>query len=125
MEFASETSRSAPFGELDEAVEGSSITCENDYAARGVEAIGIGFVFSRSRSFVESKMGVFDCRHLDIGILVNHSGTDVVTEEQLANRYRTASVGNSDLGAGAWSADCPMPRTLVYQGRQCGHHDDA
>src|SRR5215472_7801135 len=39
------------FSELDKAVEGAGITCENDYAARGVEAIGIGFVFSRSRPF--------------------------------------------------------------------------
>ena len=56
-------------------------------------------MFSRSRPFVESEMGIFDCGHLDIGILVNHSGTNVVTEEQLANRYRAASGGNSDLGA--------------------------
>jgi len=56
-------------------------------------------VLSRSRPFVESKVGIFDCCHLDIGILVNHSGTDVVAEEQLLNRDCTTSVGNSDLGA--------------------------
>ena len=56
-------------------------------------------MFSRGRPFVERKMGIFDCRHLDIGILVNHSGTDVVTEEEFLNRDRAASVGNSDLGA--------------------------
>src|SRR5215470_11578973 len=44
-----------PFSELDKAVERPGITCENDYAARGVEAIEIGFVFSRSRPFVKSK----------------------------------------------------------------------
>jgi hypothetical protein len=48
---------------------------------------------------METEMGIFDCGHLDIGILVNHSGSDVVTEEQLLNGYRAASIGNSDFGA--------------------------
>ena len=71
---------------------------KNDNAGGGVEAIGIGFVLFRSRPFVESEVGIFDCRYLDISILVNQSGANVVTEEQLLNRYRAASIGNSDLG---------------------------
>src|SRR5262245_64971581 len=65
--------------ELDKAVEGTGITCENDYAGRRVEAIGIGFVLSRSSPFVESEMGIFDYCHLVIGILLHHSVTDVMT----------------------------------------------
>jgi hypothetical protein len=84
--------------EFDKPIEGTGITCENDYAARSVETIGIGFVLSRGRPFVESEVGIFDCCYLDIGILVNQSGANVVTEEQLLNRYRAASIGNSDLG---------------------------
>src|SRR5262249_22270015 len=44
------------FSQLDKAIEGTSITCENDDAARGVEAIGIRFVLTRSSPFVESEM---------------------------------------------------------------------
>src|SRR5262245_19072473 len=62
------------FSEVDKAVEWPRIACENDYAARRIEAIGIGYVFSRSRPLVKSEMGTFDCGHLDIGILVNYSG---------------------------------------------------
>jgi hypothetical protein len=56
-------------------------------------------VLARSSPFMETEMGIFDCGHLDIGIHVNHSGSDVVTEEQLRNGYRAASIGNSDFGA--------------------------
>ena len=44
-----------PFSEIDKAVEGPSITCENDYSARGIETIGIRFVFSRSSPLWKAK----------------------------------------------------------------------
>ena len=50
-----------------------------------------------SRPFMEIKMAVFDGRHLDVRVLVNHPGADIMTEEHLRYRYGAASVGNPDL----------------------------
>ena len=47
---------------------------------------------------MEGEVGIFDYSYLEIGILVNQSGANVMTEESLLNRYRAASIGNSDLG---------------------------
>ena len=42
-------------------------------------------------------MAVFDGRHLDVRVLVNHPGADIMTEEHLGYRYGAASVGDPDL----------------------------
>jgi hypothetical protein len=52
---------------------------------------------------VEAEVRIFDRRHFDIAILVNHPGGDIMTKEQLLNWYGTASVGNSNV-----SADCEI-----------------
>ena len=52
-----------------------------------------------SRAFMESKMAVFDGRHLDVRVLVDHPGANIVTEEQLGYRHGATAVGNPDLGA--------------------------
>ena len=52
-----------------------------------------------SRAFMEIKMAIFDGRHFDVRVLVNHPGADIMTEEHLRYRYAAASVGNPDLGA--------------------------
>ena len=67
--------------EFNKPVEGTGITCEDDYATRSVDTIGIGFVLSGGRPFVEGEVGIFDYSYLDIGILVNQSGANVMTEE--------------------------------------------
>jgi hypothetical protein len=51
-----------------------------------------------SRAFMERKMAVFDGRHLDVRVLVNHPVANVMTEEQLGYRHCATSVGNPDLG---------------------------
>jgi hypothetical protein len=48
---------------------------------------------------LEIKMGVFDSCHRDVGVLVDHPGADIMTEEQFADRYSAASIGNSDISA--------------------------
>ncbi len=47
---------------------------------------------------MESKMAVFDRRHFDVRVLVNHAGADIMTEKHLDYRYAAASIGNPDLG---------------------------
>ncbi len=42
-------------------------------------------------------MAVFDGRHFDVRVLVNHPGADIMTEEHLGYRYGAASVGDPDL----------------------------
>ena len=51
----------------------------------------------RSRASMEFKMAVFDGRHFDIRVLVNHARADIMTEEHLSYRHAATSVGNSDL----------------------------
>jgi hypothetical protein len=46
---------------------------------------------------MELKMTVFDGRHPDVRVLVNHSGFDIMTEEHLRYRYASTPVGNPDL----------------------------
>jgi hypothetical protein len=43
------------------------------------------------------KMAVFDGRHFDVHVLVNHPSANIMSEEHLGYRYRAASVGNPDL----------------------------
>src|SRR5713101_9231208 len=82
-------------------IAGAGIPGEHNHAARRVETIGIRLVLAGSRALMKIKMTIFDGRHFDIGVLVNHSGPDIMTEEQLAYRYRTAAVGNPDLSTNA------------------------
>ena len=51
-------------------------------------------MLSRSGPFVETEVSIFDRRHFDIIILVNQPGIDIVTKEQLLNRYGATSVSN-------------------------------
>ena len=46
---------------------------------------------------MEIKMAVFDGRHFDIGILVDHAGADVATEKHLSNWDCPASIADPDL----------------------------
>src|SRR6185437_16025812 len=44
-------------------------------------------------------MRVLSCRHLHVAVLIHDARIDVVTEKDLSDRYRTASIGDSDLRA--------------------------
>ena len=55
-------------------------------------------MLASSWTFMESKMAVFDGCHLDVRILKNHPGADIMTEEHLGYRYGAASISNPDLG---------------------------
>ncbi len=46
-------------------------------------------------------MGVLDRRHRDVGVLVDHASADIVPKEQLADRDRSAAIGDSDVRADA------------------------
>src|SRR5919109_4815874 len=43
-------------------------------------------------------MAVFDGRHPDVCVLINHTRADIMTVKHLRYRYAAASVGDSDLG---------------------------
>jgi hypothetical protein len=55
-------------------------------------------VLAGSRAFMESKMAVFDRRHFDVRILVNHPDADIMTEKHLDYGDRAAAIGDPDLG---------------------------
>src|SRR6185503_12225938 len=46
---------------------------------------------------MEIKMAVFDGRHLDVRVLVNHPRANIMTKEHLRYRHGATSVSNSDL----------------------------
>jgi hypothetical protein len=56
-------------------------------------------VLASSRTFMEIEMAIFDRRHFDVRVLINHTRADIVTEKHLGYRYCAATVGNPDLGA--------------------------
>jgi hypothetical protein len=60
--------------------------------------IGIGLVLASSRACMEIEMVVFDGRHLDVGVLINHSSANIMTEEHLGYWYGAPSIGYPDLG---------------------------
>src|SRR4030095_15510242 len=86
------------FCEFCDGIARAGIPREHNHAIRRFKTIGIGLVLVSSRAFMEIKMAVFDGRHPDVRVLVNHLGAHVMTEEHLCYRYAAASVGNSDLG---------------------------
>jgi len=43
-------------------------------------------------------MAVFDCRHFDVRVLINHTRADIMTEKHLDYRNRAAAIGDPDLG---------------------------
>jgi hypothetical protein len=75
----------------------AGVSGKHGYSIRRFKTIGIRLVLARSRAFVETKMAVFDSRHLDIHVVVNQSGANIVAEEHLSYRHGAASVGNPDL----------------------------
>ena len=79
-------------------IAGAGIPGKDNHAIRRFETIGIGLVLASSRTFMEIEMAVFDGRHLDIRVLVNHTRANIMTEEHLVYRQRATSVGDPDLG---------------------------
>src|SRR5919108_466542 len=81
-----------------DGIAGAGISRKDDHAIRGFKTIGIRLVLAGSRAFMESKMAVFGGRHLDVRVVVNHPGANVMTEEQPGYRYGATAVSNPDLG---------------------------
>ena len=80
-------------------IAGTGVSGEHDHAAGCLEAIGIGFVLTgTAATVVQIEMAVFDGHYLNIGVLVNHPGADIMTEEHLGNRYTAPAVGNPEFG---------------------------
>jgi hypothetical protein len=50
-------------------------------------------VLAGGGSLMEIKMTVFHGRYLDIRVLINYPGTDIMTEEYLCYRYAAPSIG--------------------------------
>ncbi len=75
------------FRKFSDGIARAGIPREHNHAIRCFKTIGIGLVLAGSRAFMEIKMAVFDGRHLDVRVLVNHPGADIMTEEHLSYRY--------------------------------------
>ena len=86
------------FRKFRDGIAGAGIPGKHNHAIRRFKTIGIGLVLAGSRAFMEIKMAVFDGRHLDVRVLINHPGADIMTEEYLGYRHAATSVGNPDLG---------------------------
>jgi hypothetical protein len=86
------------FCKFSDGIAWADISCKHNHAIRRFKTIGMGLVLAGCRVLMESKMAVFDGRHLYVRVLKNHPGTDVITEEQLGYRYGAASISNPDLG---------------------------
>ena len=85
------------FRKFSEGLVRASISREHDHPVGRFKTIGIGLVLAGIRAFMEIKMVVFDGRHLDVHILVNHSDADVMTEQHLRYRHRGAHRKTIDI----------------------------
>ena len=57
-------------------------------------------MLARSRAVVmKAKMGVFDGRHFDVRVLVNHPGAEIMAEVHPGDRHCAAAVSGPDLRA--------------------------
>src|SRR5262245_39544421 len=83
---------------------------KHDQTSRRLKTIRKGLVLTRSRAFMESKMAVFNRRHLDVLILVEHFGPNVMTEEQFSDRYGTTAVSYPDFGT-----NCEILHSSLHQ----------
>jgi hypothetical protein len=96
-------------------------------------------VLSRSSPLVEAEVGIFDRRHFDVAVLVNHPGTDIVPKgsigmvrppsailmSALIVKYCTAALTSSSVLGGPYTligfvrwlshaADMSVPRPAVW-----------
>src|SRR5262249_9482133 len=87
------------FCKFSDAIAKTGISRKHDHAIRRFKPIGIRLVLPRSQAFVESKMAVFNGSYLDIFVLIDQPGANIMTEEHIGYRRGAASIGDSDLGA--------------------------
>jgi len=126
------------FRDLVDEIAGTSVPSERDNSIRRLEPIRVGLVFAGSFASVESKMTVLDRRYFEICILVDHSGTNIVPEQNLFYGYRLPAsiVRQSDFGAypvilrgcfdqgGGWRWAVNIDRRLAL-GIPCNRHQHA
>src|SRR4029077_13705601 len=84
----------------------AGISRKHDHSVRRIKAIGIGLVCATGAVAVKLKMGILDGCHLEVGVLIDNPGTDIMSEEDLIYRYGAASVSNPNLGANGEIMDC-------------------
>ena len=81
------TSTSAPFANSVRASEGPVFESEDDDAARRIEAVGIRLVLAVGRAPLrEVEMRVLDRSHLDVGVLIDEAGSNVMTAEDIGHQ---------------------------------------
>src|SRR5262249_53993201 len=93
------TSRSAPFASLVTPSLWHVSHRKHDHAVRRFETIGIRLVFAGGWAFVKSKMAILNGRYLDIYVLIDQPGADIMTQKHFGYRHSAASIGNSDFRA--------------------------
>src|SRR5262245_57346792 len=86
------------FCKFSDAIAGACVSGKHDHTVRRFNTVRIGLVLTGSGPLVKGKMAVFDSRHLDVLILVEHPGANVMTEEQFSDRYGTTPVSYPDFG---------------------------